>query len=302
MSDARRSMLYLLTLSIAGIAVVVMIVILLRHGKELRLLNPESIAEERERRKLNELLLRRFARMRFEKLAPLKAILHRAFYECKKAYHEVYLRLVRLEKFYKQAKAPFAMMAPSVKDRIKALLHEARALARDLKWADAERRFLEILSIDARNTDAYQGLGTIYIKQKLYPQARETFEFLVKIKKADDACYAALADIAEAEGNSTAAETLRIKAVELRPRLPNRHAELANLYLSRTQLQKAWAHAKRSTELDPKSAKYLDLSLEIAILLGDRQEAKRRYDTLRLLSEDQSRLQAFKERIEAIKN
>jgi tetratricopeptide (TPR) repeat protein len=294
-------MLYILTLSVAGIAIIAMIVIVIRHWKEMRLLNPQSIQEVREQQKRDELLLQRFERMTSQKIGPLKALIQRVLLEAKKGYHAVYIRLIKLEKFYKQAKAPFAMMAPSVKDRIKLLLDDARSLARDLKWADAERRYLEVLSIDARNTDAYKGLGTIYLKQKLYPQARETFEFLIKIKKADDISYAALADIAEIEDDLPKAEEMRKKAVDLRPRLANRHAELAELYVTMQQYHKAWTHAKRAAELDPKSGKYLELSLEVAILLGDRNEAKRRYDKLRLLSEDRPRLQSLKERIDGMK-
>ena len=293
-------MIYFITLTLAALALIVMAVIVLRHWKEIRLLDPDTIKEERERQKREELLLQRFERMRAEKMGPLKAVSTRVLTSAKKAYHEVYLRLVRLEKYYKQAKAPFAMMAPSVKDRMKLLLDEARSLARDLKWAEAERRYLEALNIDGRNLDAYKGLGTIYLKQKLYPQATETFEFLVKMKKADDTCFAALADIAEAEGDNLKEEEMRKKAVEFRPRLANRQVELAELYIRLKDYSKAWACANRATELDPKSAKYLELSLEAAILVRDRTEAKLRYDKLRLLSEDRPRLQSLKERIDAI--
>jgi len=206
-----------------------------------------------------------------------------------------------LEKSYRQAKAPFVVMTPSVKDRLKLLLNEARSLARDLKWADAERRYLEALGIDSHAWDAYKGLGQIYLKQDLLPQAIETYEFLLKSKKADDSVYAALAEIAERQKDDVKAEMYRLKAVEERPRLANRHAELASFYLDQNQPEKAWSSAKRSVELDPKSARYLELSLETAIILGDREEARRRYDKLRLLSQDRPKLQAMKERVDAIK-
>ncbi len=293
-------MLLIILLSITALSVIVMAVLVLRHWKEIRLLNPDSIKEERERQKRDELLQQRFVRMTKEKVGPFKAIILRATTDVKKFYHAVYLKYVRLEKFYSQAKSPFASVAPSVKDRIKLLLDEARSLARDLKWADAERRYLEVLGTDQRNVDAYKGLGMIYLKQKLYPQARETFEYLVKSKKADDIAFAALAEIEEAEGNVSAAETMRRSAIEVRPRLANRHADLAEFYIAHDQVARAWPYAKRANELDPKSAKYLELSVEVAILLGDRNEAKRRYDKLRLLSEDQPKLQSLKDRIEAI--
>lgn len=287
-------------LFIAGCAIAIMAVIAMRHWKELRILDPESIQQERERQRREELLLQRLARLKKNKLGPILAVLQRAVLELKKMYHAAYLSVVRLEKFYTQAKAPFAMMAPSVRERVKLLLSDARSLARDLKWADAERRFLEVLTIDAQNVEAYKGLGGVYLKQKLYVQARETFEFILKRRKADDTCYAALADIAFVEGNLGLCEAMRRKAVEIRPRLANCHADLAEFYLSQHTPTKAWPFAKRASDLDPKSPKYLELSLEAAILVGDRKEVRRRYDKLRLLSEDRSKLQALKERIDAM--
>jgi tetratricopeptide (TPR) repeat protein len=189
-------------------------------------------------------------------------------------------------------------MSPTVKDRIKLLLNDARSLSRDLKWADAERRYIEALGIDPHCWDAYKGLGQIYLKQDLLPQAKETFNFLLKSNKADDVCFAALADIAEEERDLVLAEDMRRKAVEFRPRLANRHAELAEFYVKQGFPDKAWPSAKRAAELDSKSAKYLEISLETAILLGERNEARKRYDKLRVLSQDRPKLQALKERID----
>lgn len=275
--------------------------ILSRHWKEIQLLDPDSIKEEREKQKRDEILLQRFDRIRAEKVAPLRAVGNRVVHAVKTRFHEVYIRLVRLERSYRQAKTPFAVMTPSSKDRLKLVLNEARSLARDLKWPEAERRYLEALGIDSHAWDAYKGLGQIYLKQDLLPQATETYEFLLKSKMADDSVYAALADIAEKQKDFATAEEYRKKAIEQRPRLANRHAELAELYLDQSEPEKAWPSAKRAVELDPKSARYLELSLEAVILLGNRDEARRRYDKLRLLSQDRPKLQALKDRIDALK-
>lgn len=286
---------------LAALCLGVAVFILVKHSAEIRLLNPDSIREEQERKKRDELVQQRFNRLQSVKTAPLKAIYHRAVFTGKTAFHRGYLKLVHLSRFYEQAKRPFARVAPSATERIKSLLDEARSLARDLKWADAEKRYLEVLLMDNRNADAYKGMGCIYLKQKMYPQAKETYEYLIKTRQADDACCAAMAEICEAEGDDAAAEGWRLKAVEERPRLANRHAELAKFYADRKNYAKAWPSAKRATDLDPKSAKYQELALDSLIEIGDWTEAKRRYDKLRLLSEDQQRLQRFKERIEKIK-
>lgn len=293
-------MFYWISLTLAVIALGVICVTLFRHWREIRLINPESIQEERERRKREELIMQRFERMKSDKFGPIAQLAKHAILAGKTVFHAAYIKLVRLEKYYNQAKSPFSFIAPSAKERIKTLLDEARSLQRDMKWADAERRYLDVLAMDARNWDAYKGLGLIYLKQKLYPQAKETFDFLLKMKKADDVCYAALADIAESKEEWGLAEDMRKKAVDFQPRLANRQAELAQFYLERKLTDKAWIFAKQAAELEPKSAKYLELSLETAILVRDRLEAQKRYDKLRLLSEDRPKLQAFKDKIEGM--
>jgi len=287
--------------ALALVSALVAVFLILRHWSEIRLLDPDSIKEEKARQKRDSLVAQRFTRLQADKLAPAKYLYQQGVFQTKKAFHQAYLRLVRLDRLYQQAKRPFAKVALNEQERMKTLLDEARSLARDLKWAEAEKRYLEVLLLDNRNVDAYKGIGQIYLKQKMYPQAKETFEYLDKVRQADDASYAALADIAEAEGEIGKAEEMRSRAVELRPRLACRHAELAKHYADRQEYAKAWPSAKRASDLEPKSAKYCELALECALVLGDWNEAKRRYDKLRLLSEDYQRLQQFRERIDKIR-
>ncbi|MFZ6014739.1 MAG: hypothetical protein ACOYUZ_00040 [Patescibacteria group bacterium] len=288
-------------LGLAAICFAVVAFILFKHSKEIRLIDPESIKEEKERQRRDELVQERFKRIQSGKIAPFKTMLKRIVFNAKTSFHKGYLNLIRLNRFYEQAKKPFAQVAPSQQERMKTLLDEARSLARDLKWADAEKRYMEILLMDNRNADAYKGIGLVYLKQKMLEQAKETFEYLTKVNQADDIVYASLGDIAALEGDTRAEEMWRLKAVELRPRLANRHAELAKLYCEEGQFQKAWPSVKRATDLDPKSAKYQELALDCVISLGDWIEAKRRYDKLRLLCDDQPKLQKYKDRIEQIR-
>ncbi len=285
---------------VAIIALGVTLFLIARHWKEIRLLDPQSIKEERQKQEREKLITRRFERVSAEQLAALHRFGRTLARKTKESYKRTEERLQSFDNLYKKVKSPFSAMAPSQRERIKTLLTEARSLIRDLKWADAERRLLEALALDQRQIDAYRLLGTLYLRQKLYPQARETFEFLVKTRKADDATYAGLAEIAKAEGNFQIAEAMLQKAADASPRQPHRQAELAAFFLERGNAAKAWPHAKRASELEPGSAKYLEQSLETVILLGDRKEARARYNRLRLLSEDPARFQVLKDKVEAI--
>lgn len=285
---------------IAVLALGVMGWIVMGHWADIRLLDPMSIKEERQKQERSKVMNRRFERASADQLASVQRLGRTLFKKTQSSYRRAYQRLVAMDRVYRKVKSPFSAMAPSNREKIVAFLSEARSLMRDLKWADAERRFLEVLSIDRRNLDAYKGLGQIYLKQKLYPQARETYEFLVKTKKADDGTYAGLAEIAEAEGDLSTAESMRLKAVEASPRQAYRHAELAEFFIEHNRPSQAWEPARRASDLEPGSAKYLELSLEVAILLGDRNEAKARWNRLRMLSDDHSRFQALKDKVDAL--
>ncbi len=292
--------LTLISFGIAALALGVIAFLIVRHWKEIRLLDPLSIREEQAKQKRDDMIERRFERVAADRLEAARRLGREAARSATSLYRRTYQRLKSFEKLYKKATSPLAIMAPSTREKIKVLLAEARSLARDLKWADAERRYIEVLSLDARQSDAYRGLGQIYLKQKLFPQAKETFDFLVKIKKADDATYAGLAEIADAEGNIALAEAMRKKAVDASPRLAHRYAELAEFYVAHKEYAKAWTPAKRASELEPGSAKYLEQSLETAILLGDQKEARERFGRLRLLIDDPARFQGWKEKIDAL--
>ncbi len=284
---------------LAGLSGGVVITLLYRHWKEIRLLDPSSLKDEQERERRHALIFRRFERLRAEKMRPLLKMGREVSESLSRLHQRTAARVEAFEAFYKQAKRPFAAPGtPNMGERIKALLTEARALARDLKWGEAERRYLEVVSLDARHAEAYQGLGQIYLKQKLYPQAKETLEFLIKRKQADDATYAGLAEIAEANDRMEEAKTWRIKAVEASPRHGHRHAELAAFYLARGQGEKAREAAEQACELEPGSPKYLELSLEIAILLHDRKAAEDLYDRLRLVTSDSAKFRVWRERID----
>lgn len=280
----------------AGLA----ILIVARRWGEIRLLDPFSIKEEQQRQKREALILKRFNRVRAERFHPVQMVGRQVRRVIADAYKRAFERVQALETFYQNVKSPFASMEPSARDRVRALAIEGRSFLRDQKWADAERVFLEALSIDKMNADAYKGLGQLYLKQKLFSQAKETFEFLLKMKATDDVVYSALAEIAEAEEDETRAEAMRLKAVESSPRQPHRHAELAQYYVGRDDFAKAWPSAKRASDLDSKSVKFLEFSLTIAIRLRDGAEARRRYNRLRLLSEDHAKLQRWREEVEEL--
>ncbi len=293
-------MIYYIACILILVCVSCIAVIVLRHWKEIRLLNPNSIKEEQEKQKRDELILQRFTRVTAERMVPVREVVKRGIDSSKTGYRFLLRKLTEAHDFYNKAKTPFASLSPSTKEKVKVMLEDARELAREEKWAEAERRYIEILSIDAHEWEAYKGLGQIYLKQNLLLQARETFEFLVKSKKVDDIVYAGLGDICESTGDLSAALDMRKKAVDLKPLLAVRQFEMASLYVKMGDVVRAWPCAVRACELDEGNCMDLELSLDIAILMRNREEALKRFDTLRVLTEDRGKIEGYRGRIEML--
>lgn len=292
-------MLFWTALAFALLAVVILAAVFARHWKELRLLDPETIRAERERRTRDQIVTQRLERRLANWLAPAERAARSFADFLTRAYRQIEERLARFSASVSAPVYPGASSG-SASDAVQRLLTDAQALAREERWAEAERVFLEILKRDDRQLDAYRGLAAIYLAQKQYVQAKETFQFLERIHGADDSCYAGLAEIAEAEGKLTQAEAQRKRAVDKNPKNALRHAELAEYYLRHGSPEFASRHAGRSVELDPDSPRCLEVCLESAILVRDRNEAERCYGRLRLLSDDRAKFQAYREKIDAL--
>jgi tetratricopeptide (TPR) repeat protein len=287
-----------LFLVLALIAAGIIALVLFRHWKEIRLLDPETIRAEQERKVRDRIVRQRFDRKLRHFLVPMQRASRALGGRLTQTYRQVEERLAHAARLPARQEAGGDMSEPS--DSVRALLAEAAQHERAGRFAEAERAYLEILRHDDRQFQAYRGLGALYMTQRQYPQAREIFLFLDRLQGCDDTCYASLADIAESQGDTGQVEAMRKRAVEANSRNAARHAELAGFYLSHGSPDYALASARRAADLDPETPRMLELCVEAAILVPDRAEAERRYQRLTSLTNDRRVLLALKDKIDAM--
>lgn len=283
-------------ISLALIAAITIAVVLFRHWKEIRLLDPGTIRAEQERKVRERIVNQRFDRRLRHALGPIQRA-GRAFGErISQTYRQVEERLAHAARV--SVAEPEDVAQPS--EGIQGLLIEATRHEIAGRFAEAERAYLEVLRHDDRQFQAYRGLGSLYMAQRQYAQAREIFLFLERIQGCNDTCYASLAEIAESTGDIAQVETMRKRAVDSAPRSATRHAELASFYLANGSPDYALASARRASELDPENPRMLELCLEAAILVPDRGEAERRYERLSSVISDRRVLQAWRDKVDAL--
>ncbi len=183
--------------------------------------------------------------------------------------HAAYSRLQEMEKQYqKTLKEQVKESGADIDQRIMRLLREAEDFVKEEKYADAEKRYIEMISLDVKNADAYRGLGNLYFLNKDYVQAKETLEHLVKIA----------------------------------PEMPGVYLELAGVYKALENLEKALENAKKAAEFDPNHPKTLDFLLEIAILSHNRSLAEETFAKLKEVNPENEKLEGLETKIKEMES
>lgn len=292
-------MFFWFSIILALVAAGTIAVVLWNRWKEIRLLDPDTIRMEQERKARDRIVRDRFERLMKRWGTPLRRSGKRLTYNISKSFQRMERRLRRTAGMTDDY-IPSGTLKGDRSTKIQRMLGEANRLSGEGNAQKAERVYLEILKLDARHFDAYRGLGSLYLGARQYKQAKETFNFLVRIKGANDEVFAGLGAIAELEGDLGRAEDMRKRALSMNVRSPERHAEIANFYMKHGSPEDAWRHARSAYELNPESASALELSVESAILVRDQEEAEKRYEELRLMRYDRSKLQRLKEKLDVL--
>ncbi|MCX6743399.1 MAG: tetratricopeptide repeat protein [Candidatus Parcubacteria bacterium] len=79
--------------------------------------------------------------------------------------------------------------------KIDNLLKEAQDLINRESYEEAEKKYIEIISLEPKNVEAYRGLGNIYFSQKQYEEAKQTFSHILKLNKTDSFAIFELAEV-----------------------------------------------------------------------------------------------------------
>lgn len=133
--------------------------------------------------------------------------------------------------------------------------------------AEAERLLLEVIKTDHKNVAAYEGLVDIYLGRKEWQEATEALVFLVKL-------------------NPT-------KKVHYLFALTNAYRELGNT-------PKALSAADRLIKEAPTEPRFLDIFIELAILMSDKMRALDGLLKLKSVNPENAKIAEFEKRIGAM--
>lgn len=292
-------MFYKVAIVLIVVCLALIVVIVVRKFPQLTLIDAEALPKERETQKKKEIIHDRVGRLAAERWKTFVAKVSPVLAWLRAAFRRQYAKVLMLDRKY-QAKKPAEkpLSTADIRDMADRMLDEAAGLVKEGRFDEAEKKYVEIIRLDARNLEAYRGLGDLYLDAKNYAQAKETYAFLVKMS-VKQCCVA--------HKGRAGQEIDGVKEPAQCPASPAVQSEIAKNYFSlsaacralgdlpgaRLALESAVAH-------EPANPKHLDLLIDTCILEGDKDRALEVFEQLKSVNPENQKLGHLFEKIAAM--
>jgi tetratricopeptide (TPR) repeat protein len=297
-----KSMFTVLPFLLILISLTVIILLIVKKFPNLTLLDIDSIPEVQEEKKKDAVLKKRVAQA-------VKSDSVKRGYETMSRAGTTIWKTVQT-KFRDQArqlqtKALVARQqrAASVSDQAgtrekisEFLTHGNGALERG-ELDKAEAAYINIVRLDPKNFDAYQGLIDVYTKQGQTVEAIETCTYMLQLYPDDAKIHLKMASLADEKEDVDAAIAHTKKSISLSDASAKPHALLAQLLKKQEKYEDAFHAIAESLERQPENPRYLDSAVELAILCQQKNVAQELWNRLRMANPDNQKLDALKQRI-----
>ena len=203
---------------------------------------------------------------------------------------KVFKKVYDLERKYKkEAENKTPLKAGDLNNKIKNLFAEASSAAKEEKFQEAEKIYIEIIGFDPRSMDAYKGLTDVYIEMKEYQQAVQTAEFVLKLEKKNSS---------EVEKETETGQ--KYKTVSNAQELADIYADIGYIYQLSEKIDLAAEQYFKAFELEPKNPRNISQMLEIYIKQKKKAQAVDLLQRLDKVNPENQKLKEYSDQISKI--
>ncbi len=254
-------------IGIIVVCLLAIIFIILRKFPNLAAIDIKSIPSEQQAELKEQILVDRLKRSTGGFFSKLRKKINPVWLATKKFFLKIYQSLLELEKRYQKSAGKISKESgEDSEQKISRLLREAEELEKEEKFSEAEKKYIEIISLDIKNSKAYHALGELYFEGKNYEQAMETFEYFAKLEPENSEAYLHLAETEKALGN----------------------------------YEKSLENAKKAVDLAPNNPRTLAFLLDIAIIVRNKKLAEDTFKKLQKANPENEKLEELKDKIKEI--
>ena len=181
-------------------------------------------------------------------------------------------QLKKVKLSYKSlAKIPLAEKQKMIKD-----LFIAYADSLKDNMNEAEEKLVEIISLDQKNLTAFFKLASLYDEQKKWSEARQTYEYALKLAR-------------QHKDDETIMAELTLQEI---------YFSLSWVERESGDLEAALENIREALEIEPNSPRYLDLILDLSIMRKDKGLAQESWNKLAAVNPENNKLAEWRENIE----
>jgi len=267
-------MFNLISIIFISLAVLIILVIIIRKFPALAVLDINNIPGEKETKFKQKIIKARIDR----DLAQWGGFLGRTWLFIHKGWLSFLQgRKISLEKLKNNYQANIKRPWLEKQKRIHKL---SMAIKNSVKKEDdiaTEKRLVEIISLDQKNLKAFFDLANLYTEQKKLFEARQTYEYVLKLAKQADRT-GSTGDILPQEIYFALAKMEKIA--------DNLKASLENM--------------REALDLEPSSPRYLDLILDLSIMMKDKKLAQESWLKLKEVNPENNKLTEWEEEINGL--
>lgn len=268
-------MIIIIPLILIFLSLVAIFIIIARKFPILALLDIKSMPEEKEAKFKKKIIQERFDRDWQNMSQKLTSIFKKPFISFNGFSKKINKNLK--EKKYKY-QAYKRLSFTKRNQKISKIIQDISDLINSGNYSQAEEKAIYILTFDSHNQQAFEKLGEIYLSTKKYQEAKETYEFLLKLFKekeqsAEEAnTYYLLAEIAEKTGDLQQSIEFLSKALEIQKNQPKFLNKLLEIYIGLKQEKEAKEVFSLLASVNSENKKLLDWEEKIKQISFDKKD------------------------------
>lgn len=177
---------------------------------------------------------------------------------------------------------------------VKDLLLEGKELAKSEQYSDAEKKFVEVISLNPDNIEAFKGLGEVYFAQKDNEHAKESLEYALmlsiklKEKKIREGVHA------NGDGNGSQ----EVPAVDRE--IADHHIDLGEVCAALGDKEKALACFQEAVKLEPSNPRNLDALFQFALDIKDKPLGWETLKKLRIANPENQKLAEMEKELDSL--
>jgi len=268
-------MLTIISLILIGLSLAVILAIIIKKFPALAILDVHNMPGEREA-KFKEMIMKARVERDFSKwVALFSKVFSKINSSLAKGLKLAHNNLKKVKLNYKLSEK---IPAIEKNKQIKELLIEADEFIKEEEFVKAEDKLVEVISLDQKNLAAFCELGGVYEELKKYPEARQTYEYALKLSKQI---------IKDGE------EELEVDPQEI-------YFSLAYLEKEAGNFDAAFDNILEALELEPNSPRFLDLILDLSIIRKDKEAAQKYLEKLAAVNPENNKLNNIVAEIESL--